>query len=136
MAKAVAGSIRAAFFNSGQVCLAGSRILVQRKIFDEFLEKFTEAAKNLKVGDPQEEGTDMGPLVSEEHYNKVVSYLKIAEEEGAKLIYGGKQPELPEHLRNGYYLEPTIYVHDNPRSRICQEEIFGPVVTIIPFDTR
>lgn len=134
--KAVAGSIRAAFFNSGQVCLAGSRILVQRKIFDEFLEKFTEAAKNLKVGDPQEEGTDMGPLVSEEHYNKVVSYLKIAEEEGAKLIYGGKRPELPEHLRNGYYLEPTIYVHDNPRSRICQEEIFGPVVTIIPFDTE
>lgn len=78
----------------------------------------------------------MGTLASEEHYNKVVSCLKIAEEEGDKLIYGGKQPELPEHLRNGYYLEPTIYVHDNPRSRICQEEIFGPVVTIIPFDTE
>ncbi|WP_156291362.1 aldehyde dehydrogenase [Oceanobacillus salinisoli] len=134
--KAIPGSIRAAFFNSGQVCLAGSRILVQRSILDEFLEKFKQAAQALKVGDPQEKGTDMGPLVSEVHYNKVTSYLDIAKEEGATLISGGKRPDLPEHVRNGFYLEPTIYVHDNPKSRICQEEIFGPVVTIIPFDTE
>ena len=134
--KAVPGSIRAAFMNSGQVCLAGSRILVQRTIFDSFLEKFKQAAMNLKVGDPGEKGTDMGPLVSEQHYNKVISYLEVAKEEGATLIYGGKRPELPENLQNGYYLEPTIYVHDDPKSRICQEEIFGPVVTVIPFDTE
>lgn len=135
--KAVPGSIRAAFLNSGQVCLAGSRILVQRSIFDKFVDKFTEAAKNLKVGDPSEEGTDMGPLVSEQHYNKVVSYLDVAKEEGAKLIYGGKRPEnLPEHIKNGFYLEPTIYITEDPYSRMNQEEIFGPVVTVIPFDTE
>ncbi|KZE37778.1 2-hydroxymuconic semialdehyde dehydrogenase [Bhargavaea cecembensis] len=134
--KAIPGSIRAAFFNSGQVCLAGSRILVQRGILDEFLEKFKQAAQALKVGDPQEKGTDMGPLVSEDHYKKVTSYFEVAKEEGAKLISGGKRPELPEQLSEGFYLEPTIYVHEDPKARICQEEIFGPVVTIIPFDTE
>ncbi|RDW20121.1 5-carboxymethyl-2-hydroxymuconate semialdehyde dehydrogenase [Oceanobacillus arenosus] len=135
--KAIPGSIRAAFFNSGQVCLAGSRILVQRSILDDFMNKFTEAAKNLKVGDPNVEGTDMGPLVSEAHYNKVVSYFDVAKEEGAKLVYGGKRPDnLPEHLKNGFYLEPTIYIAEDPNSRMNQEEIFGPVVTIIPFDTE
>ncbi|WP_179152019.1 aldehyde dehydrogenase [Oceanobacillus senegalensis] len=134
--KAVPGSIRAAFMNSGQVCLAGSRILVQRSIFDNFLEKFKKAAMDLKVGDPQEKGIDMGPLVSKVHYNKVTSYLDVAKEEGATLVCGGKRPVLPDHVKNGYYLEPTIYVHNNPKSRICQEEIFGPVVTLIPFDTE
>ncbi|AXF56781.1 aldehyde dehydrogenase [Salicibibacter kimchii] len=134
--KAVPSSIRAAFMNSGQVCLAGSRILVQRSVLDEFLEKFKKAAMDLKVGDPQEKGTNMGPLVSKEHHHKVKSYLEIAKEEGAELIYGGGRPDLPEYLSNGYYLEPTIYVHDNPKARICQEEIFGPVVTILPFDTE
>ncbi|MGM9920781.1 MAG: aldehyde dehydrogenase [Bhargavaea sp.] len=134
--KAIPGSIRAAFFNSGQVCLAGSRILVQRSILDEFLEKFKQAAQAMKVGDPQEKGTDMGPLVSEDHYKKVTSYFEVAKQEGAKLISGGKRPELPEKLSEGFYLEPTIYVHEDPKARICQEEIFGPVVTIIPFDTE
>ncbi|MFC7366653.1 MULTISPECIES: aldehyde dehydrogenase [Bhargavaea] len=134
--KAIPGSIRAAFFNSGQVCLAGSRILVQRSILDEFLEKFKQAAQAMKVGDPQEKGTDMGPLVSEDHYKKVTSYFEVAKQEGAQLISGGKRPELPEKLSEGFYLEPTIYVHEDPKARICQEEIFGPVVTIIPFDTE
>ncbi|MBM4765165.1 aldehyde dehydrogenase [Bacillus sp. B15-48] len=134
--KAVPESIRAAFMNSGQVCLAGSRILVQRTIFDEFLEKFKKAATELKVGDPKEADTKMGPVVSEEHYKKVTSYLDIAKEEGATLICGGKRPDLPEYLQDGYYLEPTVYVSENPKSRLCQEEIFGPIVTIIPFDTE
>ncbi|WP_413299757.1 aldehyde dehydrogenase [Bacillus sp. 1P10SD] len=134
--KAIPGSIHAAFMNSGQVCLAGSRILVQRSIFAEFLERFTKAAMELKVGDPQNIDTKMGPLVSEQHYQKVTSYLEIAKEEKAKLICGGKRPELPEYLQKGYYLEPTVYVQENPKSRICQEEIFGPVVTLIPFDTE
>lgn len=134
--KAIPVSIQAAFLNSGQVCLAGSRILVQRSIFDEFVERFKRAASELKVGDPQDENTNMGPVVSEEHYNKVTSYLKIAEMENSTLVYGGKRPELPEYLQNGYYLEPTIYIQENPIARICQEEIFGPVVTLIPFDTE
>ncbi|MGJ7913046.1 aldehyde dehydrogenase [Neobacillus sp. LXY-1] len=134
--KAVPGSIHAAFMNSGQVCLAGSRILVQRNIFDIFLERFKKAALVLKVGDPQIKDTKMGPLVSEQHYKKVMSYLEIAKEEEADLICGGKRPELPDYLQNGYYLEPTVYVTENSKSRLCQEEIFGPVVTIIPFDTE
>ncbi|OCS90636.1 aldehyde dehydrogenase [Caryophanon latum] len=133
--KAVPESIRAAFMNSGQVCLAGSRILVQRGIFDEFLTRFKEAAAQLVVGDPQQEETNMGPLVSQEHYEKVASYFEIATIENSQLVHGGKRPELPAHLRTGYYLEPTIYVQENPLARIAQEEIFGPVVTIIPFDT-
>ncbi|UAC48812.1 aldehyde dehydrogenase [Bacillus aquiflavi] len=134
--KAIPVSIQAAFLNSGQVCLAGSRILVQRSIMDEFVTRFKKAASELIVGDPQEENTNMGPVVSQEHYEKVTSYLKIAEQENATLVYGGKRPNLPEHLQNGYYLEPTIYLQENPTARICQEEIFGPVVTLIPFDTE
>lgn len=134
--KAIPVSIQAAFMNSGQVCLAGSRILVQRTILDEFLARFKEAAANLVVGDPQDAKTNMGPLVSEEHYEKVASYFDIAKIENSTLIHGGKRPELPEHLSTGYYLEPTIYVQEDPNARICQEEIFGPVVTIIPFDTE
>ena len=134
--KAIPVSIHAAFMNSGQICLAGSRILVQRTIFDEFLSRFKQAAMDLKVGDPQNADTKMGPVVSEEHYKKVTSYLEIAKEENATLICGGKRPELPDYLSNGYYLEPTIYVQENSKSRICQEEIFGPIVTIIPFDTE
>jgi len=134
--KAVPVSLHAAFMNSGQVCLAGSRILVQRTIFAEFLERFKKAALELKVGDPQAEETKMGPVVSEAHYQKVLRYLEIAKEEQATLICGGKRPKLPDHLKNGYYLEPTVYVQENPQSRICQEEIFGPIVTLIPFDTE
>lgn len=134
--KAIPVSIHAAFMNSGQVCLAGSRILVQRSILDEFLERFKKAATELKVGDPQNVETKMGPVVSEEHYKKVTSYLEIAKEENATLICGGKRPDLPEYLQDGYYLEPTVYLQENPKSRICQEEIFGPIVTIIPFDTE
>lgn len=134
--KAIPTSIRAAFLNSGQVCLAGSRILVQRSIFDEFVDRFAAAARQLKVGDPQDSSTNMGPLVSKEHYEKVTSYLQIAESEHSTLICGGKRPELTEYLKDGYYLEPTVFVQEDPHARICQEEIFGPIVTLIPFDTE
>jgi aminomuconate-semialdehyde/2-hydroxymuconate-6-semialdehyde dehydrogenase len=134
--KAIPVSIHAAFMNSGQICLAGSRILVQRSIFAEFVERFKKAALELKVGDPQNLDTNMGPLVSEEHYQKVTSYLEIARSENATLICGGKRPNLPEYLQKGYYLEPTVYVQENSKARICQEEIFGPIVTIIPFDSE
>ncbi|WP_416825620.1 aldehyde dehydrogenase [Ectobacillus polymachus] len=134
--KAIPVSIQAAFLNSGQVCLAGSRILVQRSIFDEFVERFKKAAAELKVGDPQDISTNMGPVVSEEHYKKVTSYLEIAKKENSTLVYGGKRPNLPDYLKDGYYLEPTIYIQEDPNARISQEEIFGPIVTLIPFDTE
>jgi len=134
--KAIPVSIQAAFMNSGQVCLAGSRILIQRPIFDEFVERFKKAASELKVGDPQDASTNMGPVVSEEHYKKVTSYLEIAKEENSTLVYGGKRPDLPEYLNDGYYLEPTVYIQEDPNARISQEEIFGPIVTLIPFDTE
>lgn len=134
--KAIPVCIRAAFMNAGQVCLAGSRILVQRDILDEFLKRFKAAAEALKIGDPQDPQTTMGPVVGAEHYDKVMSYLTVAEEEGAKLISGGRRPELPEYLAGGYYLQPTIYLQENHQARICQEEIFGPIVTVIPFDTE
>jgi aminomuconate-semialdehyde/2-hydroxymuconate-6-semialdehyde dehydrogenase len=134
--KAIPVSIQAAFMNSGQVCLAGSRILIQRTIFDEFVERFKKAASELKVGDPQDADTDMGPVVSEEHYKKVTSYLDIAKEENSTLVFGGKRPDLSEKLKDGYYLEPTIFIQEDPNARISQEEIFGPIVTLIPFDTE
>ena len=135
--QAVQTSIRAAFMNSGQVCLAGSRLLVQRSIYDQFLEKFVEATKKLKIGDPQDPETNMGSLIGEEHYNKVSSYFKVAEEDGAVLVHGGRRPEnLPERLQNGFYLEPTIYSQVNNTMRVCREEIFGPVVVVVPFDTE
>lgn len=134
--KAIPVSIQAAFLNSGQVCLAGSRILVQRSIFDEFVRRFKQAAEALKVGDPQDEDTNMGPLVSKEHYEKVSSYLAIAAEEQSTLVTGGKRPHLAKHLQAGFYLEPTVYIQEDSKARICQEEIFGPVVTLIPFDTE
>ena len=115
--KAIPVSIQAAFMNSGQVCLAGSRILIQRTIFDEFVERFKKAASELKVGDPQDSSTDMGPVVSEEHYNKVTSYLDIAKEENSTLVFGGKRPDLPEKLKDGYYLEPTIFIQEDPEIR-------------------
>lgn len=134
--KCIPTSIQAAFLNAGQVCLAGSRILVQRTILAEFMARFKAAAEALVVGDPQDVSTKMGPLVGEEHYQKVISYLDIAKQENAQLITGGKRPELAEYLKDGYYLEPTIFVQENPKARICQEEIFGPIVTIVPFDTE
>lgn len=134
--EAVPTSIEAAFMNSGQVCLAGSRILVQRTILDQFVEKFKKAAEQIKVGDPQDEETTMGPVVSAEHYDKVTSYLEIAKEENATLITGGRRPNLDQNLAEGFYLEPTVYIQEDSEARLNREEIFGPVVTIIPFDTE
>lgn len=135
--KAIPGAIRAAFFNSGQVCLAGSRILVERSFMDEFLEKFVAAAEALVVGDPQDDETDMGPIVSESQYNKIMSYVDYAKDNGLAILTGGKRPDnLPEKIKDGYYIAPTVIIDEDPNSKLNQEEIFGPVVTVIPFDTE
>ncbi|MEB3022143.1 aldehyde dehydrogenase [[Mycobacterium] crassicus] len=124
---AVDWSIRAIYTNTGQVCLAGSRLYVQRPIYDEFLSRFVAAAEAMVIGDPKEEATQIGPLVSEEHYRKVKSYVDLVPSEG-KMITGG--------LGDGWVVKPTAVVDIAPDARLCREEIFGPVVVITPFDTE
>jgi len=133
--KAVAGAIRGIFGNQGEVCLAGSRLLVERAIHDEFLERLADAAGALRVGDPMDEATQMGPLVSEEHRVKVESYVELALADGGELVAAGGRPADPT-LQDGYYLSPTIVTDVPPQSRAWQEEIFGPVLVVTPFDTE
>ncbi|HLI27336.1 MAG TPA: aldehyde dehydrogenase [Chloroflexota bacterium] len=127
---AVAGSLRSAFFNQGEVCLATPRFLIEERIYDQFLEKFVAAARALRLGDPLDPATEMGPLVSKSHYERVRGYIQLGREEGAALVTGG---ERPEGLARGYFLQPTVFTQVRPDMRICREEIFGPVVSVQPF---
>jgi aminomuconate-semialdehyde/2-hydroxymuconate-6-semialdehyde dehydrogenase len=137
LSRAVPESVRAAFSNQGEICLAGSRILVEEKLYPEFLERFVDAARDLAVGDPRDRGTDLGALVSAGHREKVLSYLEIAREEGARVRLGGGVPEdLPPRCRDGYFVLPTVLTDLDPGGRVMQEEIFGPVVTVTPFRTE
>lgn len=124
--KAVDWSIQAIFTNAGQVCLAGSRLYVERPIFDEFLARFVERAEAMRLGDPLDAATEIGPLASEEHWRKVTGYLDIAEDEGAKLLTGG--------AADGWWVRPTVLTNVTQDMRVCREEIFGPVVVVQPFD--
>lgn len=126
---------RSAFMNQGQVCLCGSRILVSDKIWDEFVDKFVGYVKNMKVGDPSSEDSDLGALVSFAHRDKVESYIHLAEREGGKILCGGKSPTLPSPFDKGAFLEPTIVSDLSHMSRTATEEIFGPVVTLHSFRT-
>jgi aminomuconate-semialdehyde/2-hydroxymuconate-6-semialdehyde dehydrogenase len=130
---AVAGTIRGIFGNQGEVCLAGSRLLVERSIHDEFLARLSEAAEALTIGHPLDETTQLGPLVSAEHREKIESYIALALEDGGELVTGGRRPVDPS-LQDGYYLRPTIVAGVPQRSRAYQEEIFGPVLVTTPFD--
>jgi acyl-CoA reductase-like NAD-dependent aldehyde dehydrogenase len=118
------------FANAGQICVAGSRILVQRPIYDEFLSRFEAEAVKWKAGDPFDPATRLGPLVSKGQYERVMNYLDIARREGRVLFGGGR----PAGLDTGFYVAPTAIVDIDPDARICQEEIFGPVAVVMPFD--
>jgi len=131
--EAVEGSIEAIFRNQGEICLAGSRILVQESIYDKFLGKFVEAVKQIKVGDPMDEKTEMGALVSKSHLKTVENYVQIGLEEGAKLAYGG---ERMKELKDGNFYMPTVLYDVDNQMRVAQEEIFGPVPVIIPFKSE
>jgi aminomuconate-semialdehyde/2-hydroxymuconate-6-semialdehyde dehydrogenase len=124
-------TIKSSFINQGEVCLCGSRIYVERPAYDAFLEKFVAKTKELVVGDPFDPNTKIGALVAKEHYERVSEYIRIAEQEGGKILTGGKRPE---GLDKGYFLEPTIIVGLDRNARCVREEIFGPVVTVLPFD--
>lgn len=130
---AVDGAVLGSFSNQGEVCLAGSRLLVQRPVYEEFLQRYVERAESLAVGDPREASTEMGPLVTTEHMEKVLSYVDLAEEEGAKLLTGGVRLADGE-LARGNYLAPTIFADADNSMRVCQDEIFGPVEMVMPFD--
>ncbi|WP_078592616.1 aldehyde dehydrogenase [Evansella clarkii] len=131
--EAVEGSIEAIFRNQGEICLAGSRILVQESIYDKFLDKFTAAVKQIKVGNPMDEKTDMGALVSKSHLETVDNYVQIGLDEGAKLAYGG---ERAQGIEEGNFYKPTVLYDVDNKMRVAQEEIFGPVPVIIPFKTE
>jgi len=129
---AVDYALFAIYCNSGQVCSAGSRMIVEESIYDEFVKKMAERAKKIRVGPGLEEETEMGPLVSETQMKRVLDYIEIGKKEGAKLVTGGDQPD-GEKYGKGYYINPTIFSHVKADMRIVQEEIFGPVVVIQKF---
>jgi len=124
-----------AFIGAGQTCVCASRHLVQRGIHDEFVEKLAAKARSIRVGDPFDRATQMGPLVSERQLERVLGYIAIAREEGARLVAGGG---VPAHMQDsgGYYVEPTVFADVTPQMRIAREEVFGPVTVVIPFDTE
>ena len=134
--KAVSSSVLSSFSNQGQICLCGSRIFIERKIYDKFKEKFLEKVKALNIGDPLEKTTKIGALVSSQHMNKVLNHIKIAKQEGGILLSGGKQIIPKGRCANGYFVEPTVFEGLSFDCSTNQEEIFGPVVTLTPFDSE
>ena len=128
-------TVRSSFANQGQICLCGSRIFVEASIFEKFKVDFVKKVKQLKVGHPSESTTDIGALVSKSHLEKVLSYIDIAKDEGGEILCGGNRVTLLG-FENGYYLEPTIIEVETDECRVNQEEIFGPLVTIMPFETE
>jgi len=133
--RALPSAAWSALGNAGQDCCARSRLLIERKIYPLFVERLAELIKGIRLGNPLEEQTEMGPLVTLAHRERVLSYIHIGKEEGAHLLYGGEVPQ-EEPLAQGAYLRPAIFVDVNPKMRIMQEEIFGPVICAMPFDTE
>ncbi len=128
---AVNGSAFAIFHNQGQACIAGSRLILHATIADEFLSRFVGLAESIQLGDPLDPKTEMGPLTSAEHRDRVLSYVDVARAEGGEVITGGTAPDDPA-LADGYYMRPTV-VRADPSSRVCREEVFGPFVTVTTF---
>jgi len=130
-------SLKSSFDNQGQICLSGSRIFVERPAIEPFLERFVARTKALRVGDPLDETTDQGALVSRAQFEKVTSYLDLARGEGGQILCGGgSPPAVSERCRGGYFIAPTVITGLPVTSRVNQEEIFGPVVTVTPFDSE
>jgi aminomuconate-semialdehyde/2-hydroxymuconate-6-semialdehyde dehydrogenase len=135
--KTVKGTAVASFTNQGQICLCGSRILVERSIYDKYVSAFVAEVKAMKVGDPLDDDTRIGAIVSKAQFEKDLSYIALAKEEGGTILLGGKPAAAPNaRCADGYFLEPTIITGLTQQCRTNQEEIFGPIVTIQPFDTE
>jgi aminomuconate-semialdehyde/2-hydroxymuconate-6-semialdehyde dehydrogenase len=131
----LANSVRAAFANQGQICLCGSRIFVERPVYDEFLERYVARVRDLRVGDPLETSTDQGAVVSRAHLDKILGYLELAREEGGRILCGGGPATVEsDRCRDGFFVQPTVVADLDVGCRVNREEIFGPVVTVTPFD--
>jgi len=133
---AVTTSIQSSFANQGEICLCGSRIFVERPLYEKFVDAFVKKTKALVLGDPQLNETNLGALVSAAHKQKVMSYIQLAKQEGGEILTGGNEVKPTGRCAEGYFIEPTIITGLNEHCRTNQEEIFGPVVTIMPFDTE
>lgn len=129
-------TLRSSFANQGQICLCGSRIFVERPLYERFKKDFVAKVQAMQIGDPATEGTRIGAVVSESHMNKILSYIDLAKEEGGTILTGGKRHQLEGRCVNGYFVEPTIIEGLSYDCRVNQEEIFGPVVSMMPFDTE
>ena len=134
--KMLSTTLRSSFANQGQICLCGSRIYVERPIYDKFKEAFIARVKQLTVGDPADPASKLGAVVSKPHMEKILSYIRLAQEEGGTVLAGGERVLLDDDLADGWYVQPTVIEGLAPDCRTNQEEIFGPVVTITPFDTE
>ena len=134
--KAVSTAARAAFTNQGQVCLCGSRLFVEQEIYDKFKDALVAKTAQLKVGDPKDASSNLGAVVSKEHMHKILDKIEEAKNLGGKILIGGKRVILDGELKDGYYIEPTIIEGLSSDCSINQEEIFGPVVSMIPFKTE
>ena len=130
---AIAGVLFGIFSSSGESCIAGSRLFVQRRLYADFMQRLVRAAQALRVGDPKDERTQMGPLITPQHRNTIEGFVKLGLDEGGRLLTGGKRPEGAIYERGNYYT-PTILEGLTNSARICQEEIFGPVLVALPFD--
>jgi len=130
----LATTIRSSFSNQGEICLCGSRVFVERSIYERFKRDFVDRVSRMKIGDPLEPNTDVGAIVSKEHFEKIMSYISLAADEGGTVLAGGKQIRVKGRCSDGWFIEPTIIDGLNYDCRTNQEEIFGPVVTIMPFD--
>uniref|UniRef100_A0A8C2V3B0 Aldehyde dehydrogenase domain-containing protein n=1 Tax=Chinchilla lanigera TaxID=34839 RepID=A0A8C2V3B0_CHILA len=137
MENAVKGALMANFLTQGQVCCNGTRVFVQSDILDKFTEEVVKQTQKIKIGDPLLEDTRMGPLINRPHLERVLGFIKLAKEQGAKVLYGG-DPYVPEDpkLKDGYYMRPCILTNCRDDMTCVKEEIFGPVMAILPFDTE
>ncbi len=126
--------LRSAFQNAGQICLCGSRLLIERHYYEEFRDAFVTRARQLRVGDPQDPATNMGPVVSRAHFDKVMEHIELARAEGGRVLCGGNAVQPPGRCENGWFIAPTVIEGLGPQTRTNTEEIFGPVVTLQPFD--
>jgi aminomuconate-semialdehyde/2-hydroxymuconate-6-semialdehyde dehydrogenase len=133
---AVAGTVRSAFANTGQVCLGTERVYVERPVFDEFTQRLAEEARTMRLGEPHDPITQMGPLISVEHRNKVLSYFRRAVDDGATVVAGGGVPEMGNSYSNGAWIEPTVWTGLPDDSTVVRDEIFGPCCHVRPFDTE
>ena len=134
--QAISTSIQSSFSNQGEICLCGSRVLVEQKLYKRFVDEFVARTKKLQIGDPLDAKTNIGALISEMHMNKVLGYINLAKQEGGSILTGGNRIKLNGRCGDGYFVEPTVITGLSQQCRTNQEEIFGPVVTIEPFHTE